>query len=614
LNKNETAKSIINKLYFMDFLTVLNKQEKQKYFFYIVIQVVLSILDLIGLGLISILGVISINNLQSTSPNSRIDEFLVIFNLEDTSLSVQLLVIGGAATGILMLRTVFSVVFMKKLLLFLSRKCNSESANLISKFMNDPKSVSNQVSTQSTLFALTDGMEALVVYILGGIASIVSDVALLIVLTSALLIVDPILGASTLVFFSTVGMFLYLFMHRNADLHGRNSAQLRIERNEKVVQVVGLFKEIYVQNQQRYYEQVFRENGNSLATSMAGIRFLPYVGKYVIESAIILGAVFIGAIQFVTTDAQHAAGALTAFLVAGARIAPAILRLQQSFTSLVGNRASATKSLLLIKEISSSSSIQKELNTEERIHNIQEALSIKLEKVSFQYRTSEKPSINEISLEIRSGAQIAIAGASGSGKTTLIDLIIGIHEPTSGKIQIGGMKPLDLIQNQPGIISYMTQDAFVINGTIRENICANLKRMASDQEVLEVIEKVNLQELVEGLPEGLDHRVGEDGKFLSGGQRQRLGLARAMISKPKLLVLDEGTSALDAMSENVIMESINLLRGSTTVIIVAHRLSSIMGADQILYLVEGKLAGTGIFDELRGSVPEFNDQVTAMGL
>ena len=598
----------------MDFLAILNKQEKQKYFLYILILVLLSILDLIGLGLISVLGVISINNLQSTSPNSQIEELLALLNLGETSLSVQLLAIGGAATGILMLRSVLSAVFMKKLLLFLSRKCTSKSASLISKFMNEPKSVSSQTSTQSILFALTDGMEALVVYILGGIASIVSDVTLLIVLTSGLLIVNPILGASSLVFFSTVGLLLYLSMHRSAELHGLNSAQLRIERNEKVVQIVGLFKEIFVQNQQSYYEQVFRENGNGLATSMASIRFLPYVGKYVIEAAIILGAVFIGVIQFITTDAQRAAGALTAFLVAGARIAPAILRLQQSFISLVGNRASASKSLLLIEELNYSSSIQKDLNVEVRTRNFQEAPSIKLEEVSFQYRTNDKPSISEISLEIKFGAQIAIAGASGSGKTTLIDLIIGIHEPTVGKIQIGGVKPLELIQNQPGIISYMTQDAFVINGTIRENICANLKLMVSDQEVLEVIEKVNLKELVESLPEGLDHRVGEDGKFLSGGQRQRLGLARAMISNPKILVLDEGTSALDAVSESMIMESVNLLRGNTTVIIVAHRLSSIMEADQILYLIEGELAGSGKFDELRESVPEFYNQVTAMGL
>ncbi len=614
MNKDERIRIEDRKVKLRDFLSVLNKKERRRYFLYVYIQVVLSILDLIGLGLISVLGVISINNLQSNSPNARIEGLLAQFSLDSANLSVQLLVIGGAATGILIARTILSVVFMKKLLLFLSKKCNGESTDLISKFMENPKLVSNQVSTQTTLFALTDGMEALILYILGGIASVISDFALLIVLAMGLIIVDPILGVSTIVFFSTVGLSLYLSMHKNAELHGQNSAKLRIERNEKVVQVVGLFKEIYVQNQQRYYEHVFRTIGDSLATSMAGIKFLPYIGKYVIESAIILGAVFVGAIQFVTSDAQHAAGALTAFLVAGARIAPAILRMQQSLTALVGNRASATKSLLLMKEINSSPSFQEEFKPVERTNFLEEAFLIKLEEVSFQYRSAEIPSVRGVSLEIRPGAQIAIAGASGSGKTTLIDLIIGIHEPTSGMIHIGGLKPRDLIRSQSGTISYMTQDAFIINGTIRDNICANLKRYVSDQEVLEAIEKVNLQELIKGFPEGLDHQVGEDGKFLSGGQRQRLGLARAMISKPKILVLDEGTSALDAISENTIMEAINLLRGSTTVIIVAHRLSSIIGADQIVYLEKGQLAGCGKFDELRETVPGFKEQVTAMGM
>lgn len=614
MNKDEGFKFEGQKLKLESFLSVLDKNEKRKYFFYVFIQGVLSILDLIGLGLISVLGVISVNNLQSSYPDDRIVGFLGQFGLESADLSVQLLVIGGTATLILITKTILSMVFMKQLLLFLSKKCNRESADLINKFMNDPKLVNNQVSTQTTLFALTDGMEALILYILGGIASIISDFALLIVLTVGLIIVDPILAVSTLAFFSTVGLSLYLSMHKNAEILGNNSAQLRIERNDKVVQVVGLFKEIFVQNQQRYYQRVFSSIGESLATSMAGIRFLPYIGKYVIESAIVLGAVFVGAIQFLTSDAQNAAGALAAFLVAGARIAPAILRMQQSLTALVGNRASATKSFLLMKEINSSRSFLDEINTDEEKNDFDEEFSIKLEDVSFQYRSSEAPSIRGISLEIKPRTQIAISGASGSGKTTLIDLIIGIHEPRSGKIHIGGLKPRDLIRSKPGTISYMTQDAFIINGTIRDNICANLKRYVSDKEVLDVIEKVNLQELIKGFPKGLDHHVGEDGKLLSGGQRQRLGLARAIISKPKILVLDEGTSALDAISENTIMEAINLLRGSTTVIIVAHRLSSIVGADQIVYLEDGQIAGCGKFEELRETLPGFKKQVIAMGM
>lgn len=614
MDKHSVKQSENTKFSMIQALTVLNKKEKTKYLLYIFVQVVLSILDLVGLALVSMLGVLSVSNLQSKLPNSRIGWMLAQLNLESSSLLRQLIVIGALASGILILRTVMSVVFMKKLLLFLSKKCTDESANLIGKFMNNPKFVGNQVSTQDTLFALTDGMEALIVFTLGGIAAIISDFALLIILTIGLIIVDSILAFTTVMFFSIVGIFLYVFMHRNAEFHGTNSALLRIERNNKVVQVIGLFKEIYVQNQQRHYEHIFRSIGNDLAKSIASIRFLPYVGKYVIESAIILGAVFVGGIQFITSDAQHAAGALTAFLVAGARIAPAILRLQQSSTSIVGNRASAVKSLFLMREISSSSAVNEQPKPDERFDSFHQPPIIKLQKVSFQYPNSGKSSIRDITVDIQPGEQIAIAGASGSGKTTLVDLIIGIHYPTNGNILIGGIEPQTLIRNRRGTISYMAQDAFIINGTIKENICANIEKKITDREVLEVIAKVNLYELLEGLPEGLNYRVGEDGKFLSGGQRQRLGLARALISKPEILVLDEGTSALDAISENVIMNSINLLRGSTTVIIVAHRLSSIMSADKILYLQDGELVGNGKFQELREMVPEFNDQVKAMGL
>jgi ABC-type multidrug transport system fused ATPase/permease subunit len=345
---------------------------------------------------------------------------------------------------------------------------------------------------------------------------------------------------------------------------------------------------------------------------MANIRFLPYIGKYVIESAILVGAIFVGGIQIVANDAEQAASALTAFLIAGARIAPAILRLQQSATSLIGNKASAIRSLSLIKILNSTNDLGFELRKNQPKLDISEEISIKLSEVSFRYDNAKAFAIQNLSIQIKHGDQIAITGASGSGKTTLIDLIIGINEPTSGEVLIAGMKPRILIQNNPGIISYMTQDSFLMNGTIRDNICANLNEWVSDQDILEVIEKVDLHEFLRNKSDGLDFKVGEGGKFLSGGQKQRLCLARAIISKPKILVLDEGTSAIDGLSEDTIMQYISLLKRNTTVIIVAHRMSSILGADQILFLKDGTLIGCGNFQKLREEVPDFNVQVEAM--
>lgn len=605
-------KSVSQDVKLFEFLSVLKGRDKPLYFFYTIIQILLSILDLIGLGLLTTLGALSVSNLQSAPPNTRILKILELLGLDSSELLMQLFFISGVATGVLLVRTTLSIIFMKKLLLFLSRKCTKDSAIYIGRFLDNPKFVGDQKSTQTTLFALTDGMEALYVYILGGIASIIADFSLLAVLIIGLTLIDPILALSTLTFFSIVGILLYYAMHRSAEIHGHKSATLRIERNDKIVEAVGLSKEIFVHGRHNFYENFFRNLGGELAESIASIRFLPYIGKYVIESAIVIGAVFVGGIQIVSNDAEQAAGSLTAFLIAGARIAPAILRLQQSATSIIGNKASAIRSLSLMNVLNSSTEPGFELRNYQPKLDISAEIPIKLSEVSFRYDSAEKFAIQNLSIQIKHGDQIAITGASGSGKTTLLDLIIGIHEPTSGEVLIGGMKPRILIQNNPGIISYMTQNSFLINGTIRDNICANLNEWVSDQDILEVIEKVDLHEFLKNKSGALDFQVGEGGKFLSGGQKQRLCLARAIISKPKILVLDEGTSAVDGLSEDTIMQSISLLKRNTTVIIVAHRMSSIIGADQILFLKDGTLIGSGDFQKLRDEVPDFNEQVEAM--
>lgn len=610
MRNSSFMKSVSHEVKLMDFLSVLKGREKPLYFFYVIIQVLLSILDLIGLGLLATLGALSVSNLQSAPPNTQILQILDLLGLNSSEMLVQFFFLSGASIGVLLLRTFLSIIFMKKLLLFLSRKCTKDSASYIGKFLENPKFAGDQRSTQTTLFALTDGMEALYVYILGGISSIIADFALLVVLIIGLILIDPILALSTLTFFSTVGTLLYLSMYRAAEFHGRKSATLRIERNDKIVEAVGLSKEVYVHGRHNHYENFFNSLGSKLAESMASVRFLPYIGKYVIESAIVIGAVFVGGIQIVLNDAEQAARALTAFLIASARIAPAILRLQQSATSIIGNRASAIRSLSLINHLNSTIYLGFDCNQPKL--DVSTEFSIELRGVSFRYDNAEKYAIRNVSTQIKHGDQVIITGASGSGKTTIIDLILGIHEPTSGEVLIGGIKPRILIQNNPGIVSYMTQNSFLVNGTIRDNICANLNEMVSDQEILEVIEKVDLHEFLRDKSGGLDFQVGEGGKYLSGGQKQRLSLARAIISRPKILVLDEGTSAVDGLSEETIMQYVSLLKRKTTVIIVTHRMSSTKEADQILFLRAGNLIGSGNFQKLRDEVPDFRKLMKAM--
>jgi ABC-type bacteriocin/lantibiotic exporter with double-glycine peptidase domain len=218
-------------------------------------------------------------------------------------------------------------------------------------------------------------------------------------------------------------------------------------------------------------------------------------------------------------------------------------------------------------------------------------------------------------LEIDAGALIAFVGPSGAGKTTLIDILLGVLSPNHGTVSISGLSPRDSITKWPGAMAYVPQDVLIVSGSIRENVALGYPvDAATDELVLSAIHVAQLQQFVADSPLGLDTEVGERGFMLSGGQRQRLGIARAMFTKPKLLVLDEATSALDAETEASISSAISELRGSTTIFMIAHRLSTVRNADLVVYLDAGRVAATGSFEDVRKAVPNFERQAKLMGL
>ena len=177
------------------------------------------------------------------------------------------------------------------------------------------------------------------------------------------------------------------------------------------------------------------------------------------------------------------------------------------------------------------------------------------------------------------------------------------------------MPPLDALNKWPGAAAYVPQDVVLSNGSIRENVGLGYpKDVATDAMVLNALRVAHLDEFVKGLSEGLDTQIGERGAKISGGQRQRLGIARAMFTRPHLLVLDEATSALDGETEAAISDAIHELRGSTTVVMIAHRLSTVRNADIVVYLDKGRILAQGTFDEVREAVPDFDRQAKLMGL
>jgi ABC-type bacteriocin/lantibiotic exporter with double-glycine peptidase domain len=241
--------------------------------------------------------------------------------------------------------------------------------------------------------------------------------------------------------------------------------------------------------------------------------------------------------------------------------------------------------------------------------------TILIQNLSYSYAVNSPFGISNLNLEIKNGQNIAIVGTSGAGKTTLADLILGVLEPDNGAISISGRTPRMAISMWPGAISYVPQDVLVVNGTIRENICLGYSVAdVPEQEILNAVANASLSEFINSLPDGLETRVGDRGSKLSGGQRQRLGIARALITSPELIILDEATSSLDGETEFKITDALKGIKGKCTVVIIAHRLSSVRDADQVIYLDRGKILASGSFEEVRRKVPDFDRQASLMGL
>lgn len=590
-------------------LNALDSKDVKKVYVLTIIQVFFGLLDLAGVAAFGILGALAVNGIQSRSPGNRVSFVLNTLNLENQSFQVQVALIGALAASLLIGRTLLSIFFTRKSLFFLGSKSSQLTKDLVSKFLAKDLTYIQSHSSQKILYSLTFGVSTITIIILGTTISLISDIFLVILLALGLFAVDPINALFTFILFGFVGIILYQLMNKRAKHLGQESARLTIESSNKVIEVITSYRESIVQNRRSYYADAISKDRERLAYVSAEMAFMPNISKYVIEMTIIVGSIVISAIQFLLQDATHAVATLTLFMAAGSRLAPAMLRIQQGALQIKSGLGTAGPTLDLIEELKNSERVTANLVPIKFSHQgfVPE---ITIRNVNYSYPGSSGYSLKVDKLEILSGSTLAIVGPSGSGKTTLVDLIVGVLDLQFGKILISGVSPKEAIVKWPGSISYVPQDIFIADGTIRENLTLGFPPdTVPETDIWEAIEKAQLIEFVSAQPEKLDSYVGERGTQLSGGQRQRLGIARALLTKPKLIVLDEATSALDGNVEADFTEALSRLHGSVTIIVIAHRLSTISEADSIIYLDQGKVVMVGNFDKLRSSVPGFERQV-----
>lgn len=593
----------------------LDKSTKIIAAFFAFIQIILSFLDLIGVALLGLVGAISISGIQTGRPSSGVSKVLEKISISNYTFQQQVAILAIAATSVLFLRTVLSIYISRKSLFFFARKSAALSSKLTLRLLSRDLLFVQRRSSQETLFSLTTGCNLLYIGMMANLINLVSDIFLLLVLSVIAVIFQPQVAVLLFILFLSSSLILHFFLNKRAKMLGTDDAKFNIAANMKILESLSVYREIFVRNQRGFYADEVEKLRIQSSATQAEIAFLPNISRYVVEISMLVGALSVSAAQFVLFDVKTAVTSLTIFLAAGSRLAPALLRVQQGSLGIRNAIGGVSSTLELIAELDSTE--ENFLKTERNIEKSPEEFvaDVEISKLTLRYPSNNFLSLKNINLHIPARKVIAIVGPSAAGKTSLVDVLLGIISPTSGEVRISCHTPQQVIEQWPNAISYVPQSVFIADATFKNNIALGYRESEIDEKlILDAINRAQLADLLSSLPEGLDSRLGENGNILSGGQRQRLGIARALYSNPKLIVLDEATSALDAETEELIAQAILKMKETATVILIAHRLSTVRSADLVCYMESGEIKCIGKFEQVRSAVPQFDQQAKLMGL
>ena len=592
------------------------------------IQMSLNLLDLLGIALIGLVAAVAASGVgaKSSLPNwaSTALQFLGLENLTVSQVSV---IIALAAVFILVLKTGLQAIMARRIARFLANRQAEVSASLARQFLSRPLLFVQRWTTSEAIYALGSGVGAATVAVLGSAITILAEVSLFVIVVITLLLIDPWVTLGAMVIFGTVVLVTQRSLARRGARNASIMTGASIDTLSAVSEALQTYRETTVLNRREMYIARYQALVGRYAQATASTAFIMEVPKYVLEATLYIGVLALGAGQFlVQKDLTQAAATVAIFLAAGLRVVPALLRLQGAAITIRNASVSALPTFYLADALREGQSDTAVMDRAAQINPqaIRDRIAaghgdfdgaVVVQDVSITYLDASRPALVDASLVVPSGSSVALVGSTGAGKSTLADVIIGVLEPDAGEVLICGRSPREAIAQWPGAISYVPQSVALVVGSVRENVALGLPAEAIDDEMVwEALERSHLAEFLRDHREGLDTFIGERGMRLSGGQRQRLGIARALYTRPRLLVLDEATSALDSETELAIIKTLDELEGEVTTITVAHRLATVRRADQLLYLADGRIAARGSFDEVRVQVPDFDRQAALLGL
>lgn len=602
-------------------LRLLSRRDRRLLSISIGIQMGTSVLDLIGVLLIGLVGALAVTTVQSQPPPATVTEVAEYLGLGGIPSQSLVIVFSAAAAAVLLTKSIVSSFLTRRVFIFLANRQALVSARLSRALLSRPLTFVQRRSSQETAYALISGAGAATSQILGQLVIAATETALLVVLAVALLYLSPWMALGAIVFFTLVAFGLQRAIGGWASRVGSTSARADIASLNAVQEAMSAYREISVSDRRTLYVNRIQELRWQAARVTADAQFIGLFPKYMFEAALVIGGFVLAGVLFATQDSVVAVGTLALFLAAGTRVMPSLLRLQGAALGLRGAAGAAEPTFALAADLDHPleappvSARADAIRERIRAGNPDMSPSIDLKDVWVTYPGATVPALQGVSVSMKPGSSLALVGRSGAGKSTLADVILGVVEPDRGDVFLGGLSPARAISRWPGAIAYVPQDVALADGTVRSNVALGLPEAAIDDDLVwEALGRAHFSNQLLEEREGLNTVIGERGVRISGGQRQRLGIARALYTKPRLLVLDEATSALDAETEQAIADTIKELEGDVSTVIIAHRLSTVREADQVIYLDTGRAVFQGSFDEVAANIPAFRRQAELMGL
>ena len=590
-------------------LFLLPPGDKFKLFILSLMMLLAALLEVIGIGMIPVFVTI----VAKPDTVLKIEWLMPVWAWLGIETDGDLLVYGAILLiGVFILKNAYLLVFNYIQARFIYLRLASIGSNLFKRYMYAPYEFHLKRNTAELLRNITNETIHLTKGVITPLLKIAKDLVLIAGIFAMLLWLEPLISLFVFVILGGGGFLFIGLLKKRTQKYGKIAQNERGNMIRSVNEGLGGFKDARVLNREKWFYKRFSDNIRSFGRSQVFSEAASMANKPVIETIAISGMLLIALLLFWQGRGMESIiPVMTLFGAATLRLMPAIQEMMKAFTSLryfsfsidpiyddtIELTGDPGKYNTRVKDAYKFKNKERKLNLKDKI---------RFEEITYAYPNSEIQAVKNLSFVIHKGHAIGFVGASGAGKTTLVDLILGLIKPHKGRIYADNTDINTDLSAWQRNIGYIPQFIFLADDTIKRNIAFGLPDNEIENGKLEnAIKAAQLDELVKSLPEGVNTVIGERGARLSGGQRQRIGIARALYHEPRVLIMDEATSALDNVTERYVINAIERLKGERTIIMIAHRLTTVEKCDHLFFMQKGEIEDSGTYDELIGKNSEF---------